>query len=168
MLDLQAGKDFINHVCGGFSVGVHRLETAGEKGLPQIVSPGSIEVFHWPTSRPLPPKFRNRRVHIHNSLLTIVSSSVDEQRSVGRLMAEKLNKAAGPTAAIIPMQERARASKLGLPDPKGLHAFVRALKKNLKPKVTLVQLDISSDDPAFTDEVMRLFDGMMQKKSVSC
>jgi uncharacterized protein (UPF0261 family) len=78
-------------------------------------------------------------------------------------MVEKLNKAKGPTALVIPIQGFSAWDKPGgfSYDPEGREAFRKTLKKNLKPEVRVVELDAHINDIAFSDAVMRLFDQMV-------
>jgi uncharacterized protein (UPF0261 family) len=182
-LDLSVGVELLNTVTGGVcTAGPHRLEAAGKKGIPQIVSPGAIEAFHWGADRPMPAKYRNRPAHRHNELLLTVASSPREMGAVGKLMAEKLNNATGPTAVIIPMKgfgsrpvappapksqsareiAAFRAALMNL-TPLGLPAFRKNLLKHVKPKVEVVELDAGFNDPPYVETVLRLFDDMRQR-----
>ena len=60
-LDLSVGGELINFLNKGvYSSGEARLEAAGQMKIPQIVSPGTIEVFMWGNDRPLPARYKNR------------------------------------------------------------------------------------------------------------
>ena len=156
--------ELVNQVAGGaYIAGEERLETAGKKGIPQIVAPGCLDIFGWMTGKPFPRRLRNRPKHEHNSLVTAVKSSQEEKAKAGRLMAEKLNKAKGPTAVVIPVRGFSAWDKPGAfsYDPEGREAFRRTLRKYIKPGVKVVELDAHINDKAFSDEVMRLFDQMV-------
>jgi len=106
VLDLSAGLELLNLVAGtAFSAGEHRLEAAAKMGIPQILSPGLISRFHWGADKPLPAKYLRRpKPRPHNYLLNAIQASTKEQAAVGKLMAEKLNLATGPTAVVIPLK----------------------------------------------------------------
>jgi uncharacterized protein (UPF0261 family) len=184
-LDLSVGVELLNTITGGVcSAGVHRLEAAGKKGIPQIVSPGATEAFHWGADRPLPGRYKNRPAHPHNALLLTVSSRPYECAAVGRMMAEKLNEATGPVAVVVPMkgfgdpprepapapaksregQEMLRFRELltGLTLP-NMKAFRKALLKHIRPEIEVVELEAGFNDPVFVETVLRLFDEMTSK-----
>jgi uncharacterized protein (UPF0261 family) len=181
-LDLSVGVELLNQVTGGVcTAGAQRLEAAGKKGIPQIVSPGAIEAFHWGADRPFPARYKSRPHHRHNAILLTVMSSPREMGAVGKLMAGKLNNARGPTAVVIPMKGfLTRPKKAPVPQSHtarevaafrealmdvsapGLAAFRKALLKHVKPKVEVVELDAGLNDPPYVETVLRLFDEMTE------
>jgi uncharacterized protein (UPF0261 family) len=156
-LDIAVGSELVNEIAGGVgSAGKHRLEAAGKMGIPQIVSPGFIDAFHWGGDQPLPARYKERPHHLHNRLLNVIISSTSEKAAAGELMAEKLNQAKGPTAVVIPMKGvRPRRIPGAIEDPffesilnaePGFKAFHKALIKTLKPQVKVVVLDAGLND----------------------
>jgi len=178
-LDLSVGVELLNSVAdGACSAGPQRLEAACRLGIPQIVSPGAIEAFHWGKDRPLPARYVDRPCHQHNALILTVSSSLEEMAATGKLMAEKLDRATGPTAVVLPMKgmsgrdivgetpDHARLPtdyadfvvalrKLTIP---GMEAFREGLMKDLRPDIPVVTLDAGFNEPPYTDAVLKLFD----------
>ena len=180
-LDLAAAIELLNSVTdGACSAGRHRLEAACEKGIPQIVSPGPIEAFHWGKDRPLPERYHGRPHHQHSALILTVRSSVDEIAATAELMAEKLNASRGPVAVVLPMRgmiagdsretqsgaaplsgvAKFRRDLMSITLP-GMQAFRETLMKRIKPEIEVVTLDVSFNDSLYTDTVLRLFDAMM-------
>jgi uncharacterized protein (UPF0261 family) len=170
-LDLSAGKELLNHVTGGvYSAGAHRLEAAGKMGIPQIVSPGALESFHWGNDRPLPPKYKNRLYFWHNALHMTIRSNANEMAAVGTLMAEKLNGAKGPTALVLPLKGLGPMPFPPLASPeaeadarKGWAGFRRNIKNRLRPDVEYIELDVTFNDSLYVDTVIELFDEMMSR-----
>jgi uncharacterized protein (UPF0261 family) len=167
-LDLCA-HELTNYLCGGFcSAGAERMEAAGRKGLPQVVAPGVVGFITWKGSfEALPPRFRKRKTHQHNLLVGGVQANKREMAAVGKLMAEKLNKARGPTAAVIPNRGFDERDRPGSPfhNPQGRKAFTQALKENLNAEVKVAELDVHINDPEFATEVVAIFDELMQKQA---
>jgi len=165
VLDL-ALYEIANEVAGGMiSGGKHRLERAGERGIPQIVAP-IVDAVHWAGNLPLPRKFRNRPMHIHNWLVTAVATTKEEKVKAGKLIAEKLNKAKGPTAVIIPTVPDKKAQLPGLNrlyDPEGMEALRKVLKSNLKPDIKVIEVESGINEPPFIEKLLELFDEMTQR-----
>jgi len=65
--------------------------------MAQVVAPGSINYVVLGPLNNLSEKWRFRKLIVHNPNSTLVRLSPDELRSVGKLVAEKLNRAKGPT-----------------------------------------------------------------------
>ncbi len=183
-LDLSVGVELVNQVAGGVCTsGEKRLEAAGRMGIPQIVSPGALEAFHWGKDRPFPAKYIDRPRHQHNELLLVVRSSVSEIAAAGQLMAKKLNMSSGPTAVVIPMggigelpapkqdvrMSEANQSRLAFRKalsrltPEGLKAFHKSLVKNIKPEIRVITLEAGINDPPYTQTILELFDEMVSK-----
>jgi uncharacterized protein (UPF0261 family) len=148
------------------STAEQRMETAGRKGIPQIVGAGAISNFFWFSGVPLPERFKDRKHYRHNQLLTIVVASTEEKAKLGELVADKLNKAMGPTTVVVPLVgsiEGDRNPKSPFHDPRGGEAFCQALKAKLRHGIKVVELNAHANDIAFSDMVLQLFDEMCQQ-----
>jgi uncharacterized protein (UPF0261 family) len=142
-----------------------RLEAAGELGIPQVVAPGSINYAVWGPFPSLSKELKSRKYIIHNPNMTLVRLSPDELRNVGKLTAEKLNRAKGPTRVFIPLRGFSYPDRENLPhwEPEGNRAFIEALKAHLRPSIPLQELDAHINDPEFIDPVAEAFLSIMKK-----
>ena len=180
MEDMIRGADFkgvldlnLHEIGDRYVGGLHgairedRLEAAGETGIPQFIAPGSINYMVLGPLGSLSPEMRNRKLIVHNSYLTLVRLSHEELRGVGKLVAEKLNRARGVTRVFIPLQGYSFPDRYNLPhwDPEGNEAFVEALKADLKPQIPLVEVDAHINDPEFIDPIVEEFFSVMQTNS---
>lgn len=160
--------ELTNYLCGTlWNGGPNRLEAAGRKGIPQVVAPGGVDFVCWAgTPETLPPRFRNRPMHMHNPNDTVVMTTTKEKARLGKLVAQKLNRATGPTAVLIPTRGFAESDRPGgaFYDPEGRRAFITALKRHIEPRVKVVELDAHINDPAFAQEAVTILDDMMKGK----
>jgi uncharacterized protein (UPF0261 family) len=142
-----------------------RLEAAGEMGIPQVIAPGSINYAVWGPLPSLSKELTSQKYIVHNPNLTLVRLRVDELRSVGKITAEKINRAKGPTHVFIPLKGFSFPDRKNLPhwEPEGNQAFIHALKAHLHPSVPLTELDAHINDPEFVDPVAETFLSMMEK-----
>ena len=144
--------ELTDEVAGGvMTAGPDRLETAGRLGLPQVVSLGATDMVTFTPPEAVPPTWADRRAYAHNPSITLVRSSVDEVREVGRLIAEKLNAAVGPTSLFVPRRGTSSYAVEGgvFHDPAADAALFGAVREHLGPGVELVEMDTDINDPAF-------------------
>ena len=176
MEDMIRGADFkgvldlnLHEIGDRYVGGLHgairgdRLEAAGDTGIPQFIAPGSINYMVLGPLESLSPEMRARKLIVHNSYLTLVRLNHEELSGVGKLVAEKLNRARGVTRVFIPLQGYSFPDRHSLPhwDPEGNQVFVEALKADLNPEIPLVELDAHINDPEFIDPVVEEFLSVM-------
>ena len=176
MEDMIRGTDFkgvldlnLHEIGDRYVGGLHgairgdRLEAAGDTGIPQFIAPGSINYMVLGPLESLSPEMRDRKLIVHNSYLTLVRLNHEELGGVGKLVAEKLNRARGVTRVFIPLQGYSFPDRHSLPhwDPEGNQVFVEALKADLNPEIPLVELDAHINDPEFIDPVVEEFLSVM-------
>ena len=165
-LDLSL-VELVDEVVGGATTsGSLRLLSASKKGIPQIIGAAGISNFFWFSGRPLPTEFSDRKHHRHNQLLTVVLAKTEDKAKVGELVAERLNKATGPVAVVVPLIgsiEGDRHPKSPFHDPEGGRAFSDGLRSKLKPGIEVIELDAHANDPMFAETVLALFDEMISQ-----
>ncbi|KAK1150226.1 hypothetical protein N8T08_000128 [Aspergillus melleus] len=89
--------EVVDELVGGvLSTGPSRLEAAAEAGIPQLVSVGACDMVNFGPREELPTKFADRRIYEHNPTVTIVRTTVEENRCVARWIADKLKRAKRP------------------------------------------------------------------------
>jgi len=134
------------------------------KGMPQVVAPGGLDYFVYGPLESVPPKFRDRKIHYHNPYNVNVRVNKDELEIAGKVMAERLNRARGPVAVLIPLQGWTNWDKEGgeLYDPAADRAFVESLKKHTKPRIRIVEIDCHMNDPVFAETAVHVLDKMMK------
>ena len=150
-----------DHALGSIvSAGPARLETAGRLGIPQVVAPAGVDAVDIATWQPVPRRLRGRPVHAHNRLISVVRTTADEKRRVGRAVARKLNRATGPTAFAMPLGGVDEWDRSGQPmhDPDGLAAMAAEIRRTLHPRVRYVESEAHVNDEAFSRLVLELFD----------
>ena len=150
-----------NHEHGSvISAGGNRLESAGMAGVPQIVAPGGVTLVDLRTWADVPPRFADREKHTHNRLIACAKLTPEERAESARCIADKLMKASGPTAFIMPLAGIDEWDKEGGPfhDPAGLAAFAGVIRERVKPPVDLIELDAHINDAAFADCALGILD----------
>jgi uncharacterized protein (UPF0261 family) len=138
-------------VGGVMSAGPRRLEAAGRRGIPQVVCPGAIDMVNFGPPESVPVKFRDRTLYHHNPSVTLMRTTAGECAEIGRITAAKLNCSSGAVTVLIPLQGVSAIDKLDAPffSQPALNAYCNALKANLKPTISVVELDAHINDAAF-------------------
>ncbi len=139
---------------GALSAGPHRLEAAGEKGVPQVVSLGALDMVNFGARDSVPAKYSQRHFYQHNPLVTLMRTTREENAELGRTIAEKLNRAKGPTVLMIPGKGVSAIDVPGKPffDKDADEALFAALRANLAPNVVVVEMDADINSPEFATE----------------
>lgn len=148
--------EWCDEVVGGIlSAGPHRLEAAGARGIPQVISCGALDMVNFGPIDTVPEQFRDRRLYRHNENVTLMRTEPEECRSIGAAIAEKLNAATGPTALVIPLQGVSMIDREGEPfhHPEADRALFDALRDTLSESVELVEVDAHVNDPAFGEVI---------------
>lgn len=130
-----------------------RLSAAGLMGIPQVVSTGALEYVCFGPRESIPPGMRRRKIYMHNPYNANMRVSREEMAQVGRVMAERLNQARGPTAVLVPRKGWSVYGREGGPlhNPRGNKILVKALKDHLKSHIRYEEIDAHINDPQFTD-----------------
>ncbi len=146
--------EWCDEVVGGvLSAGPDRLTAAGKAGIPQVVSCGALDMVNFRALHTVPEPFRGRALYRHNPNVTLMRTTAEECREIGRRIAENLNKATGPVTLMLPLQGVSMLDREGEPfhDPAANAALFAALRERVRPPVELVELDLHINDAAFAD-----------------
>jgi uncharacterized protein (UPF0261 family) len=155
MLDLTTTELADELVGGVLSAGPDRLEAAGKKGIPQVVSLGALDMVNFGPRSTVPERFEGRTFHIHNEAVTLMRTTPEENSALGARIADVLGRSSGPVAVLVPLRGVSALDAPGRPfhDPKADAALFEALAIGLKasPQVRLVERDEHINDPAFAE-----------------
>lgn len=149
-----------NELFGGLgSAGKERLEAAGRRGIPQILTPGSIDFINFLTMETVPEKYRNRRLHRHTPQATCMRMEKEEMEIIGQVIAEKLNKSRGKIEMVIPLRGFSMWDKEGklFYDLEADRHFIESFKKHISPVIQITEYDLHINDRAFADLVYKRF-----------
>ena len=165
VLDLTT-TELADELAGGvLSAGPNRLEAAGETGVPQVVSLGALDMVNFGARESIPAKYADRKLYPHNPLVTLMRTTREENAELGQIIAAKLAKAKGPTVLMIPKKGVSAIDVEGKPfyDAEADEALFAALRKNITPNVTLVELDADINSDAFATEAAHRLLALVKK-----
>jgi uncharacterized protein (UPF0261 family) len=131
VLDITTTELADEHVGGFLSAGPDRLTAAGEMGVPQVVSTGAVDMANFYAPESVPAGFKDRLFYRHNANVTLMRTTPEENARIGGTIAEKLSRAKGPVAVLLPRRGVSAIDREGQPfdDPvarRALHDAIRA------------------------------------------
>lgn len=143
-------------VGGVLTAGSTRLEAAANKGVPQVVSLGALDMVNFGAVDTIPTQFKDRNLYVHNPQVTLMRTTPEECKQLGEIIAKKLNNSAGPTTLFVPLKGVSAIATEGQPfhDPAADQALFEAIRQTIKPtKVKLIELNHAINDPEFAEQV---------------
>jgi uncharacterized protein (UPF0261 family) len=164
VLDLTITEWADELVGGVLAAGKERLDAASRTGIPQVVAPGCLDMVNFWKPDSIPRRFKGRKFYQHNPDVTLMRTNVEENRKLGKIIAEKLNRSAGRVAVFLPLQGVSMIDCEGGPFwwPEADAALFASLREHLRRDIPLIELDKNINDPGFANScAMSLLD-MMQ------
>jgi len=154
-------NEITNDLMGGLaSSGPDRLTAAGNRGVPQIVVPGSADFINFLGPETVPQKYKKRKIYSHNPQATLIRTNVRDNRLLGKTIADKLNQSRGPVVVLWPKKGLSTLDHSGKAfwDPYADMALLKSLKNHLDPCITLIESDAYINDPEFAQAVFLAFE----------
>jgi uncharacterized protein (UPF0261 family) len=155
VLDITT-TEWADQVTGGvLSGGPARYDIVSQKGIPQVIVPGCIDMANFFARKDVPPKYNDRLFYQWASNVTLMRTNPAENAAIGQILAQKANRSSGPAAFFLPSQG---FSMLDAPGkefwwPEANEAFFNAVKEHLKPEIPVYELDCNINDEEFADAV---------------
>ena len=156
--------EWCDEVVGGvLSAGPERLSAAGRRGIPQVVSVGAVDMVNFGPPETVPERFRQRKLYQHNASVTLLRTSVEENREIGRRIAQQLAAASGPVSVLLPLRGVSMLDAEGQPfhDPAADRALFDALHRHAGPNTRIVELDLHLNDPSFAEALVETLIGQL-------
>lgn len=156
VLDITT-TEIADEVVGGFlSAGPTRLTAAAARGIPQVVSVGATDMVNFYGMETVPEKFKTRKLHVHNANITLMRTTVEENKKIGKDIGRKLAKSKGPTLIMLPKQGASALDREGQPfdDPAARRALFEAIFGTCG-KCEVVELENHINDKEFAEAAAR-------------
>lgn len=152
VLDITTTEWCDELVGGNMAGGPNRLEAAGANNVPQVVSTGALDMVNFGAIDTVPSKFKGRNFYKHNPTVTLMRTTVEENRELGKIIAEKLNKAKSPTVLMLPLKGVSMLDAEGQPfyGPEEDEMLFNTLRENIdRDVVELIEMDNNINDEEF-------------------
>src|SRR5439155_11621167 len=157
VLDITTTEWADELVGGVLTAGPTRLEAAARKGVPAVVSTGCLDMVNFGPPETVPAKFQGRRFYQHNPQVTLMRTTPEENRELGRIIAGKLNLSTGAVLIVLPLRGGSVISAAGGPFhwPEADRALYDSLRMNLRPDIPVMEIDCAINDPQFAEACAR-------------
>lgn len=137
---------------GNMAAGEDRLEAAALNKIPQVVSVGALDMVNFGPISSVPSKYAGRNFYKHNPTVTLMRTTVEENRQLALAIAEKLNMVQRKTALVLPLKG------VSLLDSEGQQFYgveedamlFKTLKENItNPLVEIIEVNSNINDEEF-------------------
>lgn len=152
ILDITTTEWCDELVGGVFHAGPTRLDAAALNGVPQVVSVGALDMVNFGPEDTVPAKFEGRQFYVHNATVTLMRTTVEENKQLGEIIGKKVSQSTGNAAFFIPLKGVSMIDAVGMPfeGKEEDKALFNALRENLNPNnVELVEMDNNINDDEF-------------------
>lgn len=161
VLDITT-TEVCDHVAGGvMSAGEQRLDAVARAGVPYVGSCGALDMVNFGAMEEVPERYRGRTLYAHNPQVTLMRTTPDECREIGRFLARKLNACQGPVRFLLPEGGVSLLDAPGQPfhDPEADAALFEALEREVRrtDDRRLMRVPHNVNDPGFVTEAIGAF-----------
>eukprot|EP00555_Chaetoceros_dichaeta_P001055 CAMPEP_0198276452 /NCGR_PEP_ID=MMETSP1447-20131203/65316_1 /TAXON_ID=420782 /ORGANISM="Chaetoceros dichaeta, Strain CCMP1751" /LENGTH=689 /DNA_ID=CAMNT_0043971405 /DNA_START=145 /DNA_END=2215 /DNA_ORIENTATION=+ len=175
VLDLTT-TEIADEIGGGvLSAGPERLDAFASAKVPMVMSLGALDMVNFGGEKTVPSKLSGRKLHVHNSEVTLMRTSEEECRKIASFIAKKFNKSVAPAVLLIPSKGVSLIDVPDMPfyDPTVDAALFDELKSAIKERSgdsgngalrKVVTIDCAINDPEFAVEVAKWYRLLVKNK----
>lgn len=156
VLDITTTEWCDELVGGVFAAGQERLDAAAKMGIPQIVSVGALDMVNFGPPDTIPESFKHRKFYQHNPTVTLMRTTVEENKKLGEIIGGKLSKSKAPCVLFLPLSGVSMIDDEGKPfwGPEEDKALFQSLKTTCdKNAVKIVERNLHINDEEFALEM---------------
>lgn len=163
--------EWADTICGGvFDAGMERLDAPGKMGIPHLIAPGCIDMCNFGSQSTIPAQYKDRLFYQWNPNVTLMRTTVEENRKLGEIFAQKANEAKGEIAFIVPLKGFSMLDAMNdkndpqiFWDPSADKAFLEGLKSKLRSGIHIEEIDANINDSIFAEKAVDKFLSMIEK-----
>jgi len=156
VLDITTTELADELVGGILSAGPDRLTAAAQRGVPQVVSVGALDMVNFGPRETVPAKFISRQFHAHNASVTLMRTTPAENAQLGQVIARKLAASTGSVTVLLPSQGISAIDRIGQPfdNPIARLALFDAIRRHAG-NLDIQVIDAHINDAAFAEAAAR-------------
>ncbi|GAA5156699.1 Tm-1-like ATP-binding domain-containing protein [Pseudonocardia eucalypti] len=146
---------------GVFSAGPERLDAIARTGVPYVGSCGALDMVNFGAPDTVPPRYGDRLFYQHNPQVTLMRTSVEENRATAEFIAGKLNACSGQVRFLLPEGGVSLLDAEGQPfwDPEADAALFDTLEQMVEQtdRCRLLRVPHNLNDPEFANALVAAF-----------
>ncbi|XP_023003316.1 uncharacterized protein LOC111496960 [Cucurbita maxima] len=149
-----------------------RFDAIIEKRIPLVLSVGALDMVNFGSIDTIPSNFHGRNIYEHNKQVTLMRTTMDENKKIAKFIADKMNNSSAKVRVCLPEKGISALDAPGKPfyDPKATATLIDELQKliqsNNHRKVNVYPYHIN--DPEFAGELVNSFLEITSKNTGSC
>lgn len=169
VLDITTTEIADNIVGGVMACDSSRFDAIIEKKIPLVLSVGALDMVNFGPKDTIPSDFGNRLIHEHNEQVSLMRTTVEENKKFASFIADKLNKSTSKICVCLPQKGISALDAPGKPfyDPDTtlvlLNELRRLIHTNENRQVKLFPCHIN--DPEFANALVDSFLEINMKSS---
>jgi len=152
-------------VGGVLNAGPERLDAAADKGIPQVVSVGALDMVNFGAYDTVPKKFEGRNFYKHNSTVTLMRTTSEENAKLGEIIGKKLSRSKATCVLYLPLKGVSMIDAQGMPfygkDEDA--ALFNSIRENCDINVVkIVEMDAHINDQEFSLAMAKKLDELIK------
>jgi uncharacterized protein (UPF0261 family) len=164
VLDLTTTEVCDMLVGGKYPADEDRFGAVIRTGMPYIGACGALDMVNFGAMDTVPEQFRQRNLYQHNPQVTLMRTTVDENRRIGQWIGGRLNQMTGPVNFFLPEGGVSALDAPGQPfhDPAADTALFEALEQTVRQTSNrrLIRSPHNINDIQFSDAIVAAFKSM--------
>ncbi|KAL4199111.1 hypothetical protein AMTRI_Chr03g143230 [Amborella trichopoda] len=120
-----------DHLLGGvMACDSSRFDAILENKIPLVLSVGALDMVNFGTKDTIPSQFKGRKIHVHNAQISLMRTSVEENKKFAQFIATKLNRSSTKICILLPEKGISALDAPGKPfyDPEATGALINELE----------------------------------------
>lgn len=126
--------------------------------LPYVGSVGAVDMVNFGAKDTVPAQFAGRNLYVHNPQVTLMRTTVEENRAIGEFIVSRLNRMEGPVRFLLPLGGVSAIDVPGMPfhDPAADAALFETIRAGFVPSPNrrLIEVNAAINERAFVDAVL--------------
>lgn len=149
-------------VGGVFAADEDRFGAFIRTGIPWVGSVGAVDMVNFGARASIPEKYQHRQFVEHNPQVTLMRTTIEENKKIGSWIAAKVNQMTGPVRLLLPEGGISALDAPGQPFhvPKANQALFEAITSGVKEtaKRQVISLPHHINDPEFAEATVQSFE----------